>query len=344
MKAKRLSELKDLLAAGGFTAWWSEYQKSVSAEKDAQARYDELLTQSNLMDFRAELAQKNAIDTLYRAGELEDSAANMLAEAQELENRSLELVGNFEELRFKVSEIWYRLGGAERKLEEEKDGLAKAKAALEAAPGPQKAEHRTRLTHAEAALKHAEREHRVIHEEYERESQRKTRLWDEVERMWGRTFEISLVVAERKAEGKKIRKNAERLFKEAEERKERAKQLRAEAEDASRARDTADHRRTDLLGEARDKFGCVAGEGFLYWREKENQKSAYAVALIEDHEGYNLEVAPLHAYAVDRQRGVNFLEPARSGLVATDEEGDRRFERYFLEGRRKKPREGSAGA
>jgi hypothetical protein len=38
-------------------------------------------------------------------------------------------------------------------------------------------------------------------------------------------------------------------------------------------------------------------------------------------------------YSVDRQRGVAFLEPARAQSPSL-EEGDRRFEDYFLKGRK----------
>jgi hypothetical protein len=58
------------------------------------------------------------------------------------------------------------------------------------------------------------------------------------------------------------------------------------------------------------------------------------VPLSDDAEGHNIELRALGVYAVDRQRGVAFLEPAREGLVATVEEGDRRFEEYFLGARK----------
>ena len=53
-----------------------------------RARHVELLAQVNLMEFRAEFTQKNAIDSLYLAGEYEDTAAQLLAEASEIENKS----------------------------------------------------------------------------------------------------------------------------------------------------------------------------------------------------------------------------------------------------------------
>ena len=45
------------------------------------------------------------------------------------------------------------------------------------------------------------------------------------------------------------------------------------------------------------------------------------------------KVKPLAVYQVDRSRGVAFLEPARASAPSL-EEGDRRFEDYFLKGRK----------
>src|SRR6185436_14523554 len=168
---------------------------------DAAARYEELLAQTTLMEFRAELSQKNAIDTLYRAGEHEDTAANMLFEATDLENKSFKAVGEFEEQRFRASETWYRLGASEKKVDEAKDKKV-----------------------SDAELRAAERAFTQVSEEYERENARKLRLWDEVERLWARSAEVNLLVAEERALGKKVRKQAEGLFALAEERKKRAKE------------------------------------------------------------------------------------------------------------------------
>src|SRR3954469_4815498 len=99
MKQKRLTEVRSLIASADFKQWWDQLNAVRDALREAEARYEELLGQCTLMEFRAELSQKNAIDTLYRAGEHEDTAANMLFEATELENKSFKGVGEFEEQR-----------------------------------------------------------------------------------------------------------------------------------------------------------------------------------------------------------------------------------------------------
>jgi len=196
-------------------------------------------------------------------------------------------VGRFEEQRFRVSELWYRLGGAERAARE-------------------------------------------LREAYEREARRKDRLWEQVERSWARSVEIALLVAEGRLQTRRVQLAAERLFQEAKDRRARAKRLKADLAAALREHDGAARMRAMLLDEARQRFGCATGTSFLYWRRRDDEHSAFAVALADDGEAYNVEVKALGAYLVDRQRGVAFLEPAREGRVVTEEEGDRRFEEWFL--------------
>lgn len=324
MKAKRLSEVRALIALPEFQDWWAQLNAARAELSSAQERYDELLSQTTLMEFRAELTQKNAIDTLYRAGECEDSAANMVVEATELENRSFRGVADFEEQRFRVSEIWYRLGATEKNLDEKRELHAKQ---------PSK--------RTEAELKAAEKAHREAADEYERETARKNRLWEEVERIWTKGAEVNLLVAEQRSRGRKIRREAEGLFALAEERKKKGRALKAEADAANAAVEAARAKIQRLLERAHDQFGCAAGWDFLYFRQKENPKQAFCVPLIEDSDHYNVELKPLSIYSVEPQRGVGFLEPARAE-PPSNEEGDRRFEEYFLTGRKGEVR--SAGA
>lgn len=316
MKPRRLLELRTLLSHPDFQEWWSALSQRRGELVTARARYEELLSQTTLMEFRAELTQKNAIDTLYRAGELEDVAASMVAEAQGLENRSMSVLAEFEEHRFITSEFWYRLGAAEKTLEEKREAHLGA---------PSKK--------TEQELKAAEKTHREATFGHEREEEKKRRLWDEVEGIWARSAEVSLLVSEHRLRGRKVRREAEGMFGLAEERKVRAKELRAEADGAARAVEAQEREIKALLDSAREQFSCAPGTEFLFFRRKDNQKLSWALSLIEDRENFNVEVKALAVYSVDKQRGVSFLEPARSDSPSM-EEGDRRFEQYFLSGRK----------
>jgi hypothetical protein len=313
VKALRLSELRELLQGQPFAGWWADFQRAVTAAREARLHDEDLVAQAQLMELRSELAQRAAVDVFTAAGESEEAAARTGAEAQALENQALEIVGAYEEQRFRTSDLWYRVGGAERAVE----------LAREAAAGAKRPE-------ARATLEHAERTLRQLQAEYEAEDARRTRLWADVEGTWEKAFTRSLLAAETVARTRRVRREAERLFKEAEERRARARQLRAEADAAGRERSVAEKRRADLLSRADERFACTSGETFLYWRHRDDQRSAFAVALFDEPEAYNLEVKALAIYTVGRQRGIAFLEPAREGLGRTAEEGDRRFEEVLL--------------
>lgn len=319
VNAVRLRDLRELLQGPAFAAWWAEFGRAEAALREARTRRDDLQAQLELTQARAEVAEESAARTLSRAGELTDRASGMSAESQDLENRALELVGRFEEQRFEVSELWYRLGGAERVLEERREALAAAGGA-----------GRRRAGEAARLAKEGERAVRELRGAYEREARRKERLWEQVERRWARSVEIALLVAEGRLQTRRVQAAAERLFQEARDRRARSRRLKADLGAAVRGQEGASRMRANLLDEARQRFGCVAGTSFLYWRSRDDERAAFAVALADDGEAYNLEVKALGVYLVDRQRGVAFLEPAREGRVATDEEGDRRFEEWFL--------------
>lgn len=340
-KAHRLAELKELLASPELQAWWDALSAARVALEEASGRYDELLTQAMLMDFRAELAQKNAIDTLYRSGEFEDAAASLLAESTDLENQSFKSVSDFEELRFRASESWYKLGAAERQLDELRDQLAALGAQREKAQGGARRELEARLSQKEHEVKLSERAHRQLHADYDREAARKARIWDEVERIWSRSAEMSLTMAEKKMQARKVRRTAEQLFAQAEERKQKAQRLRQDADGAAAAREQAAQAVKAVLAQAREKFGCAVGDEFLYFRERDQSQRAFAVSVVADSTTFNIEVKPLSVYSVDRSRGVSFLEPAVEGAPSV-EEGDRRFEAFFLQGRKGTRRERAA--
>src|SRR5262249_54272708 len=143
MRPVRLTEVRGLIAQSDFQDWWGQLRGAMEELAASGVRWQQALRASAHSEFNAELAQKNAIDTLYRAGESEDLAATLSSEAAESENAAFQLVSQFEDLRIHVSEVWYRLGALEKSVEERR----------EAAAGPEPS-HR-----AEEALKAAVRAH-----------------------------------------------------------------------------------------------------------------------------------------------------------------------------------------
>jgi hypothetical protein len=317
MKAVRLFELRELLQGSSFAAWWTDFQGAASAVRDARARRDDLSSQAELMELRSELAQRAAVDAFSRGGDTDDEGRRFTAQAHAQENRALELVGEYEEQRFRTSDLWVRLGGAEKAVEDRRESSVR-----EGRDG--------KARRAGTALRDAERYHQVAAEDYAGADRKRARLWEEVEGAWAASLERSLAGAEHALVARRFRRDAERLFAEAEARRARAKQLAADAEVAAREVREAEARQAALLASARERLGCVPGTSFLYWRHKDDQRAAFAVALHDDPDAANLEVKALGIYVVGRQRGVEFLEPARDGLGASADEGDRRFDEYFL--------------
>jgi hypothetical protein len=335
MRAKSYAEVREVLALADFRAWFDELCRTTQAQRDAAERFDELLTQSTLLDFRAELAQKNAIDTLYQAGECEDQAARLNAESEGLENRSFEAVARFESHRVKVSEVWYRLGALEKTVQELRDRVERAREAIRGASGDsgRQRELDVERGQAEQELNKREAEHRQVEADYQRETQHKEALWNEVEQLWQESAEKSLLLHEKEVQGRKVRKRAERLFREAEDRKLRSRKLRTDADEQSVQKGDHQRRLTELLRDARERFGCAVGEEFLYFRQREHNEGIYAVSLIADSDSYNIEVKPLGLYRVDRQHGVSLLAPASEPQAPAPAE--KRFEEFFLSGREK---------
>ena len=333
MRAIRLSELRDLLQGGPFTAWWADHAAAVAAEREATARRAERAEAFRLAELAADAAQREAMDCFSLAGEEEDEAARAAAEAQSHENHALARVASFEEQRFRTSDLWYRLGAAERTVEVRREALAAVVGDGEKA--------KAQRAHAEAALETAERQLRALENDYLAEGRKRDVLWNDVEAAWGRSFERALLGAEHADRARQVRKDAERRFRETEEQRLRVRQLRDAADAAERALAEAVRRRGLLRSTAAERFGCAAGEAFLYWRHQDDQQAAWAVALVEDATRWNLPAKALEVFTVGRVRGVALLEPAREGLPLSLDRGDRRFDDYFLGPRRAAPRDGA---
>jgi hypothetical protein len=88
MRAVRLADLRELLQGPAFAAWWTDWQRACASERDARARRDDLLAQSELMALRSELARRAAADASARAGAAE-AARPRRARAASLERALL---------------------------------------------------------------------------------------------------------------------------------------------------------------------------------------------------------------------------------------------------------------
>lgn len=319
MKAKRLSEVRDLLALPEFQEWWRQLSSARQELATALHRRDELLAKAAAVEHRAELAQKSATDALERMGACEDRAAALRAEMADLDNRAFQLVSDYEEQRYDTSEAWYRLGALEREVEE--------KQAAVAAGGGKRAEEALETARHAAALQE---------QEYRRRDARKNELWAQVEQTWSRGVEVSMRHAEKKVQATRGRREAEALLALADKRRRRAGELRLRAQEHAAAVEAGRERLRALLARAEERFGCCAGDDFLYFRQRDDQRSVICISIVDDLESYNVQVKPLAVYLVERTRGVTELEVSRSSLGSKEQtdKGDSRFDEFFLAGRK----------
>jgi len=333
MKAKWLKEIKGLLSSQDFKDWWRDYTKTQIEIDRAKERLDELLTQENLQEFRSDLSQKKGIDTLYQSSGYEDQAAKMVAEASELENRSYEAVANFEEKRVYVSDLWFKVGAHEHRIEEIKASLEERNAKLAATKDRNVILNiKSDIKALEAELKKLEKEYGKLSEEYEKEAQKKSRLWEEVETVWIRSLEYNLKVAENEIKAKKVKVESQRFFSESEESKKRSLEVKAKVDGTRKQLAELEKSLADLRAFARDRLECIAEEDFLYWQQRENNRMVFCVPLVTDMDNYNIEIKALGVYQADRQRGVKFIEPAVPEQKVPVE--DRRIDEFFTVGRK----------
>jgi hypothetical protein len=308
MDSKRLSEVSALVSSAEFVRWWKELQQARAESEAAKRDWYQLLSQVGAVEAEAEVIQKEAIETLDRADGCEHAAAAAQAQAAELENKSFRAVSEFEQQRFRASETWYRLGGSEKELDELREAYRRA---------PNRK--------SESELQAAERSHRHLTEQYARDTERKEKLWREVEQIWTKSAETNLVMAEQRVLGRKVRSQAEGLFAAADERRKQTTGLRGEAERGAHRLEAAEKKIRATLDSAKQQFGAGVGTDFLYFRVAGNQEAALCVSLIADRENYNLELQPLSIYSLDSQIGVAHLEPAREN-IPTPAETNSRFE------------------
>ncbi|HVE87346.1 MAG TPA: hypothetical protein VND93_31030 [Myxococcales bacterium] len=317
MRPVRLADLRGLVSQPDFQDWWGQLRAALESLAGAQARWQKALKDAALSELHAELAQKDAIDTLDRARDCDDVAATLSSEATDAENAAFQLVSQYEDVRIQVSEVWYRLGALEKSFDERQEATRK--------PGAGK--------RADEAVRTVARALQAAQLEYERLNTRKKEMWERVEATWVKQAETSLQMAEQRMRGKRVRTEAEARFQQAEQLKRDTGAARAEAEKASNEVSALRTQVARLLADAASRFECAAGEDFLYFRQKDHGSWAFCVSLVDDGDSYNLEVHPLGIYSVEQKRGVTFLEPARERAASADE-GDRRFEEYFLSGRK----------
>jgi len=326
MRARWFNQVRELISGNDFIAWWKRFSATQMDLTRTKVRLDELLTQENLMQFRADLSQQKGIDRLYLSGSYEEKANQMQFVASELENKSYSAVAKFEEKRIQVSELWFKVGALEHRMEELRTNIESLKS--KQGQGQSKSELAAEIKLREVDMKKLQKEHKKVFEDYELESAVKQKLWAAVEEVWGQSLECNLKSAEGKIKSRSIKNDSEGCFIEAEVNKRRAQELSKEVVETRGQVTALEEKLKKMLDEASTVFNCIALEDFLYWQERESNRFVYCVPLVNDAVNCNIELKALAIYQVDRQKGVEFIEPAMSSAKAP-ESADRRLDNFF---------------
>ena len=280
MKAKWFDEVAVILQSDQFHTWLERLERSRKTLRLLRERHEEVLTQVNLLEFRAEIAHRKAIDTLERANHLDDESIGLSNESAEIENASFEEVSQFEAQRAKCTKLWETLGAVDMQIDEAKGGGDVA-----------------RLT----------RQREKLATEYEREAERKQELWVEVEALWVRSIDRSLALHEKRHKAKVVRSEAETYFQQQSSESKQAEVLREEASTLAEQLAGAEAEVTTCCAEARENYECLLHEDFLYWSAREDNKLVYATPLLHDTTNYAVELRPGAVYQCPHQRGLDEL-------------------------------------
>jgi hypothetical protein len=281
VKAKWIDDVTELVNSEEFLDWFQRLESARDNTRLANEKHEELLTQTNLLEFRAELAHRKAIDTLEEANSLADLCADLANQSAELENASFEVVSHYELQREKCTRIWEQIGGLEVREEDSKDRTASAKI-------------------------------KKLKSDYEHQEQEKQRLWGEVERLWIRSIHCNLSLSERQIRARIVRDDAEALFLIHEQERQRALGHNAKAHRMAVERDEARNALETLNIEANTLFSCLVSETFLFWISREDNKFVYAVSLIYNSESYAMPVGPGQVFRCSALTGIDALELVQS--------------------------------
>jgi hypothetical protein len=337
MKPIGLHDLRDLVRSESLQRWYTRYAELQAEVANARERRDDLLAQSSLLGFKADQTQHIADELLFRAGECEELAAGASSECAQIENTSFEVLSAFERQRTRASVTWGELGRYEARIEEARAKASEVRARLDAARrmATREAEAEAQrlrvrlqvleLLTAQLGSELADREKVLSAEE-----QRKDQLWTEEEATWSAAFRALLARAEYDYQARRVRARAEKLFGQTNEERQRVEKLAGEAEAQGQRIAQLQTEIAQHLQRGRREFECVLIEEFLYWPREDDGQTAFCVPLVAETQHFNVQVAPMQIYEVERNRGLAFISPVPEDADRNDD--DPRLAVFFGKG------------
>jgi phage shock protein A len=315
IKAKRIQDVREILAGAGFADWCRRYHAIYEQLSGLRARDPDRLTR-----------------TILRAGEYEDLAHQAATTYSRLDT-SFETLAQYEQQRINTSAFWEELGRAEYQLAEYRQTASELRASLAAArKGEQTPAGSTEtdrlemeLTDAERLVEEWDKQAQEARDRLDRETEHRDGLWQIVEEAWLRAFRANMARIEYGFLGRRARADQEALALAGEGKSRDNDSGAIEAEEMHLAGELG-----ELLREAETEYDCVAIAEFLYWPHQDDMRAALCVPLVGDMHHLNIQVTRRQIYRIERAKGLKFLEPLPKSADDDDIDG-RRLESFFAE-------------
>lgn len=315
MRALKVRELQGVINSAEFETWHDEFRRI--RDRLHSLRLARLSSTSD--DF--------AVDLLFRAGELEELAAQQHTEFAEIENQSFVRLAEFESQRMRATAAWMHSQACEKHVEDLRQDISGATAELEAAKKNRsgdvaKLEERLRelARQRDEKVKVSDAAKATSTAEYER----REAMWTDVEESWKRSLRANLARSEYTYQARRMRGIAEAYLS-----GETPQPTSVLDEDAlAEAATDAESAMEAHLQKARDELGCVLIEDFMYFpNQGESTKQVFCVPLIDESEHLNVQVHAKQIYVVEKARGLDFIEPIAVEIALED---DPRLEAFFI--------------
>jgi len=333
VKSHRTRSLKELISTSDFRTWHAKHNELNAELLALEDKREDVELKLNIARFETEFIQGNADQTFLSAGDFEDQSARSEAEYASIENDSFQLLSDFEDKSRDEEDARIALHGLEEQLEKKRGSRSEVsgKAAAAEKQGTSDAGiSDEELKNLGGEIAGLGRQVETARKRLREEQKRRESLWDQVEETWVTAFRANMRRSEFSYQGRRIRARAERLFGKAETVRRRIDELSSQLAvlDEKLSSVKADMMRH--LEHARKNFDCTVVDEFLFWPHDDDVHAALCVPLVDEQSHFNIQIKALKVYQIERDKGLDFIEPVPEEEMADD---DPRLESFFNEGR-----------
>lgn len=317
MKVKEVKDVRALLRGEEFIDWSRRYAECRSELESLRSMDEDVI-----------------VHTILLAGELDDLASQAETEFKELEE-SFEQLSEFAIQRKLTTESWIEFSRTSSELEDVRQQASELNAQLEACKIGQATgdvdQMSGELESLELRVESTSKQAGKLHEQLKKNEEFTGEMWTKVEKQWEQTFRTNMATKEYAYQARKAHNRARKLA----EAQEAGNEERPEPPaDLDEKLDELMAQLGIFIAEAEHNFDCMMIESFLYWPLADEISAAIVVPLQDELDEFNLQVRKHELYQIEREKGLEFIEPFPEE-PATDD--DPRLETFFVDGRKTEP-------